>query len=177
MQIILGGRASGPDAAFLMALRMKGETVDELVGFARAMRQMRSPSITNSAPSPARYLRHGRRLRRHIQHFDHRRVRGCGCGGARGQARQPFHFEPVRQRRSTESLGIGIAVSPASGARHSRDRHRFSVRSGRPQRHEARPTVRVDLKMRTVFNLLGPLTNPAGATAQLAGAPRPRPPS
>ncbi len=31
--------------------------------------------------------------------------------------------------------------------------------------------VRVDLKMRTVFNLLGPLTNPAGATAQLAGAP------
>jgi anthranilate phosphoribosyltransferase len=34
--------------------------------------------------------------------------------------------------------------------------------------------VRVDLKMRTVFNLLGPLTNPAGATAQLAGAPSPK---
>jgi anthranilate phosphoribosyltransferase len=34
--------------------------------------------------------------------------------------------------------------------------------------------VRVDLKLRTVFNLLGPLTNPAGATAQLAGAPSPK---
>src|SRR5271165_4968938 len=44
MHVILGGHASQPQlAAFLMAMRMKGETVEELVGFARAMREMAAP--------------------------------------------------------------------------------------------------------------------------------------
>src|SRR5580658_2960629 len=44
MHVILGGHASHPQlAAFLMAMRMKGETVEELVGFARAMREMAVP--------------------------------------------------------------------------------------------------------------------------------------
>ena len=44
MRVILAGQASQPQlAAFLMAMRMKGETADELVGFARAMRAMASP--------------------------------------------------------------------------------------------------------------------------------------
>ena len=53
-------------------------------------------------------------------------------------------------------MGIGFLFAPAV---HTAMKH-------------AQP-VRVDLKMRTVFNLLGPLTNPAGATAQLVGAPSP----
>ena len=44
MHVILAGQASQPQlAAFVMAMRMKGETVEELVGFARAMREMAEP--------------------------------------------------------------------------------------------------------------------------------------
>ena len=68
MQIILRGEASHPQiAAFLIALKMKGETVDELVGFARAMRQMAVPVDAGlRGPHAARYLRHRRRW---LQHF------------------------------------------------------------------------------------------------------------
>jgi len=63
---------------------------------------------------------------------------------------------PAECARAIREIGIGFLFAPAI---HTATRH-------------AHP-VRVDLKMRTVFNLLGPLTNPAGASAQLAGAPSP----
>src|SRR5947207_3771824 len=56
--------------------------------------------------------------------------------------------------RAIREVGIGFLFAPAI---HTAMKH-------------AQP-VRTDLKMRTVFNLLGPLTNPSGATAQLVGAP------
>ena len=56
--------------------------------------------------------------------------------------------------RAIREIGIGFLFAPSV---HTAMKH-------------AHP-VRVELKMRTVFNLLGPLTNPAGATAQLVGAP------
>ncbi len=126
-----------------------------------------------SRRAAAGYLRHRRRRPFDIQYFDRCGVRGGGRGRARGQAWQPLHFQPVRQRRpaggdgrahphvtgrecarAIREIGIGFLFAPAI---HTAARH-------------AHP-VRVDLKMRTVFNLLGPLTNPAGASAQLAGAP------
>jgi anthranilate phosphoribosyltransferase len=58
--------------------------------------------------------------------------------------------------RSIREAGIGFLFAPAI---HTATRH-------------AQP-ARLELKMRTVFNLLGPLTNPAGASVQLAGAPTP----
>ena len=61
---------------------------------------------------------------------------------------------PDETARAIREVGIGFLFAPAM---HTAMKH-------------AQP-VRVDLKMRTVFNLLGPLTNPAGATAQLIGAP------
>jgi anthranilate phosphoribosyltransferase len=61
---------------------------------------------------------------------------------------------PAECARAIREIGIGFLFAPAI---HTATKH-------------AHP-VRVDLKMRTVFNLLGPLTNPAGASAQLAGAP------
>jgi anthranilate phosphoribosyltransferase len=71
-----------------------------------------------------------------------------------------------------EAMGIKIAITPEQSARAIREigiGFLFAPAVHTAMKH-AQP-VRVDLKMRTVFNLLGPLTNPAGASAQLVGAP------
>jgi anthranilate phosphoribosyltransferase len=174
METILSGRASQPQmAAFLIALRMKGETVDELVGFARAMRRMAAPIDHGIA---------GEAL-----------LDTCGTGG---DSAGTFNISTVAAfvvagtgvrvakhgNRSIssqcgsadllESLGIQVAVSPELCARAIREigiGFLFAPAVHSAMKH-AQP-VRVDLKMRTVFNLLGPLTNPAGANAQIAGAP------
>jgi len=174
MHIILVGDASQPQlAAFLMAMRMKGETVDELVGFARAMRAMAAP------------VRHGI--------IGEPLLDTCGTGG---DGTDTFNISTVAAfvvagagvhvakhgNRSIssrcgsadvlESLGIRIALSPADSARAIREvgiGFLFAPHVHSAMKHAA--PVRVDLKMRTFFNLLGPLTNPAGATSQVAGAP------
>jgi anthranilate phosphoribosyltransferase len=174
MHAILSGQATGPQiAAFLMALRMKGPTVDELVGFARAMRQMAAP-VDASVP--------GERL-----------LDTCGTGGtsdgtfnistiaafvaAGAGVRVAKHGNrsysgPCGSADLLECLGISIDVAPEVSARAIREvgiGFFFAPAIHTSMKH-AMP-VRRDLKMRTVFNLLGPLTNPAGADAQLAGAP------
>src|SRR5207237_7399743 len=71
-----------------------------------------------------------------------------------------------------EGMGIGISISPERSARAIREigiGFLFAPAIHTAMKH-AQP-VRLDLKMRTVFNLLGPLTNPADASAQLVGAP------
>ena len=178
MRLILGGEASPPQlAAFLMAMRMKGETVEELVGFARAMREMAMP------------VDHGIRGETVID--------TCGTGGdgagtfnistvaafvaAGAGARVAKHGNRAISNRGggsadlLESMGIDIALPPERAARAIREvgiGFLFAPHVHTAMRH-ANP-VRIDLKMRTFFNLLGPLTNPAGATAQLAGAPSER---
>src|SRR5690349_16897224 len=174
METILSGKSSQPQiAAFLIALRMKGETVDELVGFARAMRRM---------AAPVNLKLHGERL-----------LDTCGTGG---DVSGTFNISTVAAfvvagagirvakhgNRSIssqcgsadllESMGIKVAVSAEQAAQAIREIGMgffFAPAMHTAMKH-AHP-VRVDLKMRTVFNLLGPLTNPAGATAQLLGGP------
>ncbi|MBZ5725255.1 MAG: anthranilate phosphoribosyltransferase [Acidobacteriia bacterium] len=176
MHCILSGQASQPQiAAFLMALRMKGETVDELVGFARGMRRMAAPvdiglegkalldtcgtggdglgTFNISTISAFAVAGAGVRVAKH----GNRSISGH-CGSA----------------DLLESMGIAIALSPANSARAIREigiGFFFAPAFHTAMKH-AHP-VRVDLKMRTVFNLLGPLTNPAGASAQVVGAPSP----
>ena len=100
-------------------------------------------------------------------------VAACGVRGR--EARQPLGVEPLRQRRRASKRSASTsrrrrrsssAASPrrASG---SSSRRRSIRRCGTPA-----PTRR-ELGVRTAFNLLGPLTNPAGATRQLVGVPRP----
>ncbi len=177
MQAILAGEVSSVQiASFLTALRMKGETVEELVGFARAMREVAVRVDTGL---------NGEVL-----------LDTCGTGGD-GQG--TFNISTIAAfvvagagvrvakhgNRSIssqggsadllESLGIAVVLPPEKVAQAIREigiGFLFAPAIHTATRH-AHP-VRVELKMRTVFNLLGPLTNPAGATAQLVGAPSER---
>ncbi len=174
METILQGHASQAQiAAFLVALRMKGETVDELVGFARAMRRMavRIDNGLNGQPLLDTCGTGGDSLGTfNISTIAAFVVAGAGasvakhgnrsissrCGSADLLEALGIHVSlpPERVAAAIREIGIGFLFAPAM---HTAMKH-------------AHP-VRTDLKVRTVFNLLGPLTNPAGATAQLAGAP------
>jgi anthranilate phosphoribosyltransferase len=174
MHIILSGHATAPQiAGFLVALRMKGETVDELVGFARALRQMAEPIDpalhgeplldtcgtggdglgTFNISTIAAFVVAGAGVR--VAKHGNRSISSqCGSADLLEAMGVRIPMPPAECARAIREVGIGFLFAPAI---HTATKH-------------AHP-VRVDLKMRTVFNLLGPLTNPAGASAQLAGAP------
>jgi anthranilate phosphoribosyltransferase len=177
MGVILRGEASHTQiAAFLTALRMKGETVDELAGFARAMRAMAAPvdvglngaplldtcgtggdrSDTFNISTVAAFVAAGAGVR--VAKHGNRSISSrCGSADLLESMGIRLEITPEQSARAIREIGIGFLFAPAV---HSAMRH-------------AQP-VRVELKMRTAFNLLGPLTNPAGANAQLAGAPSER---
>jgi anthranilate phosphoribosyltransferase len=174
MHSILSGESTAPQiAGFLVALRMKGETVEELVGFARALRQMAEPVDAGLGGEPlldtcgtggdglgtfnistvAAFVVAGAGVR--VAKHGNRSISSqCGSADLLEALGVRFPMPPAECARAIREVGIGFLFAPAI---HTATKH-------------AHP-VRVDLKMRTVFNLLGPLTNPAGATAQLAGAP------
>jgi anthranilate phosphoribosyltransferase len=173
LSILRGEAGHAQIAGFLVALRMKGETVDELVGFARAMREMAAPVDCGSGGDPL--------------------LDTCGTGGdgastfnistiaafvaAGAGVRVAKHGNRSISSRCgsadlLEALGIAVTLPPAESARAIREigiGFFFAPNAHTAMKH-AQP-VRVALGMRTAFNLLGPLTNPAIADAQLAGAP------
>ena len=176
MQAILNGEvARSRIAGFLVALRMKGETSQELVGFARAMRRMAVKVDAGLTGQPL--------------------VDTCGTGGdgagtfnistlaAFVVAGAGVHVAKHGNRSITgpvgggsadllESMGVAMPMPPGLAARAIRE-----VGIGflfAPSVHTAMKyaqPVRLELGLRTVFNLLGPLTNPAGADAQVVGTP------
>jgi anthranilate phosphoribosyltransferase len=174
MHAILGGEASQSQiAAFLMALRMKGETVDELVGFARGMREMAErvevgfngealldtcgtggggPRTFNISTIVA-FVVAGAGVRV-AKHGNRSNSTQCGSADLLELMGIDIAFSPIEAARAIREVGIGFLFAPAV---HTAMKHAAPVRR--------------DLKMRTVFNLLGPLTNPAGANAQIVGAP------
>jgi len=176
MLSILNGEASAAQiAGFLVALRMKGETVEELVGFARAMREKAEPIdaglagealldtcgtggdglFTFNISTIVAFVVAGAGVR--VAKHGNRSISSkCGSADLLEAMGIPVALSPAECGRAIREVGIGFLFAPAI---HTATRH-------------AHP-VRVDLKTRTVFNLLGPLTNPAGASAQLAGAPSP----
>ena len=174
MSVLLEGAASESlIAAFLVALKMKGETAEELAGFARAMRErvifvdagdnlidtcgtggdghgtfnISTVAALVMAGAGARVAKHGNRS-----------ISNTGAGSAEVMHALGVRFAmtPEDAARAIHEIGIGFLFAP----------------NLHPAMKHAQP-VRRELKMRTVFNLLGPLANPARAETQLIGAPSP----
>jgi anthranilate phosphoribosyltransferase len=173
MEEILSGRvAEDAIVALLSALRTKGETVEELVGFARAMRRHATP-IFNDASRPSELLVDtcgtggdasgtfnisttaafvaagaGARVAKH----GNRSISSkCGSADVLEALGISLDVAPERVGAAINEIGIGFLFAPAL---HTAMRHAMPARR------------RLG---RTAFNLLGPLTNPAGARAQIAG--------
>src|ERR1700733_2096864 len=187
---VLSGKCTDAQiAALLVALRMKGETVEEIVGFAEAIRAAAAPLPIRGAESLA--------------------VSGTGrdalaeaspaeslvdTSGTGGDASGTFNISTATAlvaagagvrvakhgNRSisskcgsadvVEALGINIQLSPERSAQCLREVGICFLYA--PNLHPAMKqvqTVRRELRMRTMFNLLGPLTNPACASGQVVG--------
>lgn len=167
-EIMSGAASPGVTAALLTALRIRGESVGEIVGFARAMRRF---AAKVEAPEGV--------------------VDTCGTGGdAKGTINVSTAAAFVARgagviiakhgnRAATslagsadvlEALGAEIDLGPGEVGRCIREAGVgfMFARTHHPAMRYVVP-VRAELPFRTIFNLLGPLTNPAGARRQLVG--------
>jgi len=224
MEELLEGRLAHADiVAMLGALRDKGETVDELVGFARAMRRHAYPLFAGglwpaggeksidgdvfaagklgeaeTAKRPTGSLDTGEALLNDAALADARLenallVDTCGTGGDGGGtfnvstaaafvaagagARVAKHGNRSYSSRTgsadvLEALGVNLDTAPARTAEAIQQigiAFLFAPVMHTAMRHAA--AARREAGGRTVFNLLGPLTNPAGARAQVIGVP------
>ena len=174
MREVMEGRAAPSAlAGLLAALVMKGERPEEIVGLARTMREHAVPLTT--PPGDV---------------FD-----TCGTGGDRsgtfnvssaaavvvaacGVKVAKHGNRSVSSRCGSadlfEELGVNVAAPPQIVEQTLRNANIafFFAPTFHPSMRHAAP-IRKEMGIRTTFNLLGPLTNPAGATRQIVGVPRP----
>jgi anthranilate phosphoribosyltransferase len=171
-EIMAGGVGEAQTAAFLIALRTKGETVEELTGLARAMRRLAVPVEVSSddlldtagtgggvptfnvsttaafvaAGAGCRVAKHGNRPATSL----------CGSADVLEALGARIDLDAGAVAQCVEEVGFGFMFAPAH---HQAMKHVVPVRK--------------DLGVRTIFNFLGPLTNPAGANRQLIGVSDP----
>ena len=172
MRQIMGGEVTPVQiAGILIGLRVKKETVGEISAAAQVMREF-ATKVPVSQPHPSGgYLRHRRRCRTHLQHLHRQRAgrRGRGCAG--GQARRAFGVFDLRLGGRAGSAGRQPAPEPRNRSAQCIDQIGIGFMFA-PNFHGAMKyaaPVRRELGVRTMFNVLGPLTNPAGADNQVMG--------
>jgi anthranilate phosphoribosyltransferase len=174
MHEVMEGRAGAASiAALLSALVMKGERPSEIVGFAQAMREH---AVKLSKPAGDVFDTCGTGGDRsgtfNISSAAAIVVAACGVTVAKHGNRS------VSSRCGSadvfEQLGVNVAAPPAAVEQTLHDARIafFFAPTFHPSMKHAAP-VRRELGIRTAFNLLGPLTNPAGARLQIIGVPRP----
>src|SRR5438876_10632583 len=175
MEEIMAGQATDAQlAGFLTALRMKGETPQELVGFARVMREKAEPlwdgeilpvldtcgtggdrSGTFNISTATAFVAAAAGL--HVaKHGNRSATSRCGSADVIEALGLDIQMPIDRLRRAIKDAGIGFLFAPRF---HSSMKH-------------VMPT-RAQLNVRTVFNILGPLANPAGAQFQIVGVSAP----
>jgi len=170
MEEIMGGDATPAQiGGFLVALRAKGETPDEIAGCAEAMRahvlavRPRRDDLVDTAGtggdgahtiniSTAAALVAAAAGAAVAKHGNRAVSSQCGSADVLEALGFTLEQEPERIEQSIDELGFGFLFAPS---------HHPAMRHAAP--------VRRELGTRTVFNVLGPLTNPAGARAQVVG--------
>jgi anthranilate phosphoribosyltransferase len=166
---IMNGEVSETQiAGFLIALRTKGETVDELAGLARTMRALAVQVPTERADLLDTAGTGGGKRTFNVSTTAALIAAGAGCAVAKHGNRSATGSSGSADL--LEALGARIDVDPA-GVAACIEEAGFGFMFA-PAHHQATRfvvPVRRELAVRTIFNLLGPLTNPAKARRQLVG--------
>jgi anthranilate phosphoribosyltransferase len=168
-QIMTGNAGDAQIGAFLVALRIKGETIDEIAGAVEVMRELatgvqvagehlvdivgtggdQSNLFNVSTASTFVVAAAGGRVAKH----GNRSVSSnSGAADLLEAAGVNLNLSPAQVGLCVEELGVGFMFAPAH---HSAMKHAIGPRK--------------ELGLRTIFNILGPMTNPAGVTRQLIG--------
>ncbi len=186
-EVLAGNCTDAQISALLVALRLKGETVEEIVGFAEAIRGAATPLPTGAQESSALDLSGtGRDALIDSSLVDTSGTGGDACGTfnistatalvtAGAGVRVAKHGNRSISSKCgsadvMEALGVNIQLSPARAAQCLREVGICFLYA--PDLHTSMKQVqkiRRELRLRTMFNLLGPLTNPAHASGQVVG--------
>ena len=168
-EIMSGDATPAQVAAFLIAIRMKGETVDEITGCARVMREKatrlnpkRRPLVdtcgtggdgsnTFNISTTAAFVVAGAGVAV-AKHGNRGMSSACGSADVLQQLGVKIDIEPEAVEKCIDEVGLGFMFAPLY---HSAMKHAIGPRK--------------EMAVRTIFNVLGPLSNPAFAEAQVVG--------
>jgi anthranilate phosphoribosyltransferase len=170
-EVMEGNASEAEIAGFLIGLRTKGETVQEIAGLASTMRELALPvrvkgdlvdtagtgggRPTFNVSTTAAFIAAGAGCRV-AKHGNRSATSQCGSADVLEALGARIDLEPDAVAACIEEVGFGFMFAPKH---HSATRHVVPVRKA--------------LGVRTIFNFLGPLTNPAGAKRQVIGVSDP----